>query len=52
MKISVILVEKSHGFLDDHAYPIVQLQSSHLIHKIHSNLLSLGDVVLGGNRNL
>ena len=28
------------------------LQSSHFLHKIHSNVLPLGEVVLGGNENL
>ena len=31
---------------------LVQLQVFHFIHKIHSNALPLGDVVLGSNGNL
>ena len=38
MKISVILVEKSLGFLDD---ILVPLWSFHFLHKIHSNALLL-----------
>ena len=49
IKTSVILVEKSLGYLDSHA---CQLQSSHFLHKIHSNALPLEEVVLGGNENL
>ena len=52
MKISVIVVEKSLGYTDGHAVMLVQLQSSHFLHKLLTNALSLGNVVLGGNRNL
>ena len=31
---------------------LVQLQSSHFLHKIHSNSLPLGDVVLSGTEKL
>ena len=31
---------------------LIQLQSSHFLHKIHSNALPLAEVVLRGNGNL
>ena len=30
---------------------LVQLQSSHFVHKIHSNALPLAEVILSGNEN-
>ena len=52
MKTSVILVENFFGYLITLIGMLVQLQSSHFVHKIHSNALPLGDIVLGGNKNL
>ena len=49
IKNSVILVEKSFGYL---VAMLVTLQSSHFLHKIYSNALPLGGVVLGGSENL
>ena len=31
---------------------LIQLQSSHFLHKVRSNVLPLGEMVLGGNENL
>ena len=45
MKTNVILVENSLGYLDGHACPISIIS---FLHKIYSNALPLGDVVLGG----
>ena len=49
MKISVILVENLLATL---MAILVQLQSFHFLHKIHSNALSLGKLVLDGNEKL
>ena len=49
METSVILVEESLATL---MAMLVQLQSSHFLHKFQSNALPLGEVVLGGNENL
>ena len=49
LKIIVILVE---NFLATLVAIFFQFQSSHFLYKIRYNALSLGDVVLGGNRNL
>ena len=49
MKTNVILVEKSLGYLDGHACPT---PISHFLHKIYSNALLLGEVILVCNRNL
>ncbi|XP_057532944.1 protein MAINTENANCE OF MERISTEMS-like [Amaranthus tricolor] len=42
-KTSVILVEKALGYLYGHM--LVQLQSYHFLHEIHSNALPLGEVM-------
>ena len=52
MRISVILIEKSLGYLESLIVMLVQLQLSHFLHKFHSNALPLGKVVLDGNENL
>ena len=48
-KTNIVLVVKSLATL---MFMLVQLQASHLFHKIHSNALPLEDVILGGNENL
>ena len=49
MKNSVILVDESLATL---MAMLVQLQSSHLLHKFHFNALPFGEVLLYGNENL
>ena len=49
IKISVILVEKPLATL---MVMFVELQSSYLLYNFHSNVLLLGDVILGDNENL
>ena len=49
MKTSVILVEKSLGYLDGNGCPTLIIS---FFHKIHSDTLPLEEVVLGGNESL